>query len=416
MRSVPVPRLLLVLPTTTYRAAAFVDGARRLGAELTVASEHDSALLQAQPANLLTLDFGNPGRAEAQARRFAAQYPIAAVVGVDDETALLAARIAAALGLPHNPVEAMRAAGDKLLQRRLLREAAVPVPDFTLLGVTEDVEAIAAAAEYPCVVKPVELSASRGVIRADTPAELSAAVQRARRILDSPDLRRRHGLRHDLLIERYVPGFEVALEGLLLEERLHLLALFDKPDDMSGPFFEETIYVTPSRHPPAVQEAILACAARAAAVLGLRDGPVHAELRWHRAGPWLIELAARPIGGRCGESLRFGPGGEQSLEEVVLAAALGRLPRVPEREAVASGVMMIPIPRPGVFREARGVAAALEVPRIRGVTMTAHPGQRFATLPEESKYLGFIFARGDTADEVEDALRAAHGRLEIVMT
>ena len=390
-----------------------MEGARRVGVDLTVASEYDSALQEAAPGNLLTLDFQDSARAESQARAFAGRYPIGAVLGVDDETALLAAKIARGLDLPHNPVEAVHAAGDKLRQRRLLRDAGIQVPGFRVLGVTENVERFAASADFPCVVKPLELSASRGVIRADDPAGLVAAVRRARGILDGAS--RHRVLRRELLVERYVPGPEVALEGLLLDGRLHLLALFDKPDEMTGPFFEETIYVTPSRHSPVVQAAITACAGRAAAALGLVRGPVHAELRVHEGGAWLIELAARPIGGRCGESLRFGAGGERTLEEVVIAAAVGQLDAVPVREPVASGVMMIPIPKAGTFRAVHGVADALEVPGVSGVSMTAHPGQRFATLPEESKYLGFIFARGDTPEVVERALRAAHGILEIVM-
>lgn len=414
MRSLPAPRLLLILPTTTYRATAFVEAASRLGIALTVASESDSALQRAAPANLLTLDFARPERAEAEARRFAQEYPLAAVVGVDDETAELAARIARALNLEHNPVESVRAAGDKLRQRQRLSDAGIPVPGFLPLGETEDADQLAGRVRYPCVVKPLGLSASRGVIRADTPSALRAAVRRARRILDSPDLRRR-ALRRELLVEDFIPGAEVALEGLVRNGRLHLLALFDKPDEMTGPFFEETIYVTPSRHPPETQAALVACGARAAAALGLREGPVHAELRWHDGKPWLIELAARPIGGRCGESLRFGPAGGQTLEEVVLAAALGRLETVPALAPGGSGVMMLPIPRSGIFREVRGMEAALAVPGITGLSITAHPGQRFATLPEESKYLGFLFARGDAPGTVERALRAAHGRLEIVM-
>jgi len=407
-------RLLLLLPTATYRTAAFVEAARRLGVDLTVASERPSTFQDANPRGLLTLDLSDPARAAREARAFAQEHPLQGVVGVDDDTAVVAAAIAATLGLRGNGVAAARAARDKHEQRTLLAAAGVPVPRFTRFGVDDDPRRLATGVSYPCVLKPLRLAASRGVIRADTPEEFVAAFERVKRILDP--------VSRSILVEDFVPGREYALEGLLVAGELHMLALFDKPDPLDGPYFEETIYVTPSRLPADGQRAVAACAARAAAALGLREGPVHAELRVNASGPWLIELAARPIGGRCSGALRFeiretgkGKGETLSLEEIIIRHALGMdLPAL-EREARASGVMMIPVPGAGVLREVRGVDAARRVPLVEEVVITAHPGQELVPWPEGARYPGFIFARGGTPDAVEAALRAAHQRLQFVL-
>src|SRR5213593_44234 len=354
-------RLLLLLPTTTYRTAAFVEATRRLGVELTVA-----------------------------------------------------AAIAGRLELTGNPVAAALAARDKHMQRVELARHGAPVPRFELHRFGEDVTDLAARLRYPCVLKPLRLAASRGVIRADDPAGFAAAFQRVGRILAQPDVVGCGDWASRVLVEDFIPGPEVALEGLVVAGRLHVLALFDKPDPLDGPFFEETIYTTPSRLPQRAQAALGACARDAVVALGLREGPVHAELRWNESGPWLIELAARSIGGRCSVALRFGAG-ETSLEEIIIRHALGMpLPSL-ERERQASGVMMIPVPTTGVLRELRGVAAARTVPLIEDVVITAHPGQMLLPWPEGWRYPGFIFARGETPEAVEAALRTAHRRLEFII-
>ena len=400
-----MPRLLLLLPTTTYRTAAFVDAARRIGVELTVASEQPSTLETANPAGLLTLDFKNPERAADQAREFARRHAIDAVVGVDDDTAVIASVVAAGLRLRGNPVEASQAARNKHRQRELLAKHRVPAPQFALHSLARDPQELARSITYPCVLKPLHLSASRGVIRADNPAGFVAAHARLVAILNGCDT--------EFLVEDFVPGYEVALEGLLLNRRLHVLAIFDKPDPLDGPFFEETIYVTPSRVPAPLQKAIVECAERATRALGLVEGPVHAELRYNERGPWLIELAARPIGGRCSAVLRFGDG--VSLEELILRHALGMpLPSL-AREKAAAGVMMIPIPGAGVLREVRGIAEAKAVPLVEDVQITAHPGERLVPFPEGSRYPGFIFARGETPSAVEAALRESHRRLTFTL-
>src|SRR5213592_876666 len=312
------PRLLLLLPTVTYRTVAFVEAARRLGADLTVASERPSTFERANPTGLVTLDFADPTHAAAQAREFARAHPVHGVVAVDDDTGVVAAAIAEALGLRGNPVAAAAAARDKYQQRQLLATAGLAVPRFELFTVAADPERVARGASYPCVLKPLRLSASRGVIRADTPAEFVAAFERIKRILAQAGCEMRdaggagqhashipHPASRSLLVEEFVPGPEVAVEGLVTHGALTVLAIFDKPDPLEGPFFEETIYVTPSRLAPAAQQEVAACVQAAVGALGLRDGPMHAEVRHNDRGAWLIELAARPIGGRCSGALRF---------------------------------------------------------------------------------------------------------------
>ena len=405
-------RLLLLLPSTTYRAAAFVEAARRLDVDLTVASDQHSVFSGREPERLATFDFAHRERAAAQAAAFAAEHPVAAVVGVDDDTAILAAAIAEALGLPHNPLAAALAARNKLEQRVALAAARVPIPEFRAHGLDEDPASVARAAPYPCVVKPLCLSASRGVIRADSPEAFLAAHRVLSGLLAEPDVAARGADSRRYLVESFVPGPEFALEGLLENGRLRVLALFDKPDPLDGPYFEETLYVTPSRLEAAARDALADCAGRAAAALGLVTGPVHVELRLNDAGPWLIELGARPIGGRCSAVLRFGEGAQAiSLEELLLRRALEMPAPTFEREEAAAGVMMIPMPGAGVLRAVRGVDAARAVPGVEDVAITAHPGQRLVPLPLGAQYPGFIFARGASAAEVESALRRAHACL-----
>ena len=413
-------RLLLLLPTVTYRTVAFVEAARRLGIEVTVASERPSTFERANPTGLVTLDFADPAHAAAQARAFARAHPVHGVVAVDDDTAVVAAAIAQELGLRGNPVAAARAARDKHQQRQMLAAAAVAVPRFELLTIAADPERVAGRAAYPCVLKPLRLSASRGVVRADDPPGFVAAFRRVQAILEQPDVAGCGEWARHILVDEFVPGREVAVEGLVTRGSLRVLTIFDKPDPLDGPFFEETIYVTPSRLARTAQQAITVCAQAAVDALGLREGPIHAEIRHNDRGAWLIELAARPIGGRCSEALRFGTGSSGlgagvSLEEIIIRHALGmELPTL-EREEGASGVMMIPVPGAGVLRDVRGVGEARAVPLVEEVAITAHPGQTLVPWPEGSRYPGFIFARGESSEAVEAALRAAHARLEFLI-
>jgi biotin carboxylase len=402
-------RVLLLLPTTTYRTQAFVDAARALGVDLVCASERPSTLEAAAPDSLMTLDFDHPAEAAETTARFARSHPLDAVVGVDDRTAEAAAAIAQRLGLRTSALGAVHAARDKHEMRERLAAAGVPVPRFRLVGLADDPERLARETAYPCVLKPLTLSASRGVIRADDPAEFTAAFRRIAALLRGPDVGVTGKAAAHLLVEDFVPGREVALEGLLMAGGLQTLALFDKPDPLDGPFFEETIYVTPSRLPADTQERIARVTLAACAALGLTEGPVHAELRLNEAGPWVLEVAPRSIGGLCSRTLRFGTG--MTLEELILRHALGWKIESLDRERRAAGVMMLPIPRAGRLAAVHGRDAAEAVPGVEEVAITAHLGQELVPLPEGWQYLGFIFARADTPAAVERALRAAHARL-----
>jgi len=401
----------LLLPSSTYRTSAFVAAARRLPLDLTVASDFPSTFQDARPDALTTFDFADPARAARQARTFHERHPVHAVVGMDDDTAVLAAAIARELELPGNPVAAMEAARDKHRQRRLLASAGVPIPAFSLHPVAEDPADAAAGARFPCVLKPLRLAASRGVIRADDPAGFVTAHGRLARILAEPEVAACGEPARHYLVEEFVPGVEVAVEGLVHGGELTVLAVFDKPDPLDGPFFEETIYLTPTRLPADARAAVASCAGQAARALGIERGPVHAEVRWNARGPWLIEVAARPIGGRCSAVLRFGEG-LMSLEELLLRDALDLPVPSLERERGAAGVMMIPVPGAGVLRAVHGRAEAAAVPGVTDVAITAHPGERLVPWPEGARYPGFLFARGETPAAVEGALREAHRRLE----
>jgi len=407
------PRLLLLVPTTTYRTDDFVEAARRLDVDLVVASERPSTLSAALPDHLLTLPFSDPAGAVALALEYARTRPVAAVVPVDDATTVVGAAIGQALGLRANPLPAVGATRDKQAMREALRRAGVRQPGFAVFGIADDPRAAAGRVRYPCVLKPLVLSASRGVIRADGAGEFETAWARIAAILAEPEVRALGEGATRILVEDFVPGVEVALEGMVTEARLATLAIFDKPDPLDGPFFEETIYVTPSRLAAPVQAAVSACAGRAAAALGLTDGPIHAELRMNDAGPWLIELAARSIGGLCSRTLRFGTG--MSLEEIILRHALGWPIASLERERPAAGVMMIPIPRGGVLEEVRGLEAARAVAGIEEVTISIPKGHVVVSLPEGSRYLGFIFSRAATPALAEAALRRAHALLEFTI-
>jgi biotin carboxylase len=407
-------RILLLLPTRTYRAKDFLEAARRLGVEVTVASEESSAMEKLQPGGLLTLDFHNPASAAQRASAFHRRIPFHAVVPVDEVTAVVAAAVARAVGLVYNPPEAAAAAGLKHKMREMLAGAGVAAPGFELVSVDDLPAEPAKRVRYPCVLKPVFLSGSRGVIRANDEEEFVTAFHRLKTILEDPDVARRGGsMSRTFLVEDYISGKEVALEGVLRRGELRVLALFDKPDPLEGPFFEETLYVTPSRLSDPLQSKIASCAARATKALGLREGPVHAELRVNDTGVYVIEVAGRSIGGLCSRALRFGLG--ISLEELLIRHALELDVEGLTRERLAAGVMMIPIPKAGMLREIRGVESAKAVKAIDDVAITAHLGKTLVPLPEGSTYLGFIFARAETADVVESALREAHSRIEFVI-
>ena len=421
-------RVLLLLPTATFRTDAFVSAAESLGVDVTVGSEQPNSLAALNPAGLLTLDFEHPQQAARQAVEFAARYPVDAVIPVDDQVVLAGAAICQALGLPHNSLESVSVARDKCRMRNLLRDADVPQPEFEVWHPGVDLADCADRIGFPCVVKPLNLSASQGVIRANDLEQLQTAVARVQRILAAeaqtgprvhPTVATQNAVDQadsacgPLLIERFVPGVEVALEGMLCDGRLQVLALFDKPDPLDGPYFEETIYVTPSQLPEEQQAEIAARTQQAVQALQLTQGPVHAELRLADHGPVVIEVNARSIGGKCSQVLKFGTG--WSLEELIICQALDPQANLPARQSQPAGVMMIPTPATGVLAEIRGLNEAEDVAGVDSVHMVARPGQHLIPLPEGAAYLGFIFAGGESPVEVQQALRTAHERLEFVI-
>ncbi len=409
-------RVLLLTTPNSYRTQDYFDAATRLGIEAVVAVDTPQTL--ANEWNFrLGVDFGKPDEAAellvsalAESEAWAdAGRPVDAVLALDDSGARVAALVAERLGLPHNSPAAAEAARNKHRMRTLLAACGAPSPSFAEFRTDQNLKEIIALAEaqigYPCVIKPEELNGSRGVIRADLRCEFAAAVRRLTALV---------GEGQPFLVESYIPGIEVALEGLLDRGRLHLLALFDKPDPLEGPFFEETIYVTPSRLPIEAQASILEAAELAARGLGLQTGPIHAELRLNEDGPWIVEVAGRSIGGLCSRILRFGMevGGGCSLEQLILRQACGLPLDGLQREQRAGGVMMIPIPEAGLLRTVSGLEEAAAVAGVEDIEITAKLNQSLIPLPEGDAYLGFIFARAATPADVEKALRQAHACLQ----
>ncbi len=400
-----VAHVLLILPTSTYRAADFLEAAEALGLELSVASEEAVPLVDSD--RFVEIDCAHPEESAERVAAFAVSRPIDAIVPVDDRGVLIAALAARRLGLPHNPPDAAAATRNKAMLRRALARGEVPQPRFGLAGVDGTV-GVADQVGYPVVIKPLSLSASQGVIRADDAAEAAAAEERIRRILATAGV----DPNQPLLVERFQPGPEIAVEGILYGGELDVLAVFDKPEPLDGPAFEETILITPSRLHPEVLDEALVVARRAVRTLGLMEGPVHIELRVTDAKPWIVEVAARSIGGLCSRALRFGLMGT-TLEVLLLRHAVGRPKPELRRETRAAGAMMLPVPRAGVFRRLEGRERALATSGVTDLQVTVTPGTRIAPPPEGDRYLGFLFARADDPATVERSLREAASHLVV---
>lgn len=403
------PRLLLVAAPGSYRTPAYLQAAHRRGVGVLVACEGRHALVGAL-AGGLHIDLSDPAAVEVllAAHR---ERPFCGVVATDDITVELASRVAARLGLPHNPPEAARCTRRKDLARHALAGSAAGVPEFRILDLGQPLAAQLDGMSWPAVIKPLALSGSRGVIRVDDRAGALAACARVQAILAGEPRHDAFAATH-LLLEQFVSGPEVALEGLLVDGELQVLAIFDKPDPLEGPYFEETYYITPSRHPADMQQAVTASVQAACRALGLRAGPVHAELRITAAGCIIMEVASRTIGGECARLLRAATG--HGLEDLVIAHASGQ-PLAFERPADAAGVLMLPIQRAGILRRIEGIGAARAVPYIEDISIAIREGYELVPLPEGASYLGFMFARAPTPSLVEAALRAAFARLEIVV-
>lgn len=401
--------MLLVTPPNSYRIPAYLQAAAALGVEAVVASPGRHSLI-GELSSGVHVDLHDPAAA-ARLLDAARSRPFSGVVATDDAAVALASTVAQALGLPHNPPDAAALSRRKDQARRCLRRAGVPVPDYRLLRLDQALSTQLAGWTYPLVVKPVSLAGSRGVIRVDDEQACLRACARIERLLSKqrhlPDEERRL-----VLAERFIAGPEVALEGLLRDGRLEPLALFDKPDPLDGPCFEETYYITPSRHSPALQSRVLETVAQACRAYGLREGPVHAELRLAHGQAWVMEVASRTIGGECARLLRFGTG--QDLESLVLQRALGRPVEVQPMQG-AAGVLMLPIPQAGILRRVEGVLAARRVPGIEELIISVREGYELVPLPEGGGYLGFLFAQAASAAQAEAALREAYSHLKVVI-
>ena len=405
-------RVLLFASTTGYQVHAFGQAAAELGIELQLATDRCDQLNDPWLDRAISVRFHDAAQV---AETVKAAGPFDGILAVGDRPAAVAGHVAHTLGLPWHSPEGASASRCKQGTRQRLADHGLAVPSFR--GAAHEADLEPWYDRMPVVVKPTMLSGSRGVIRADTPHALRDAWGRVRRLLEQPDIRVQRDEGGGILVESFIPGREFAVEGVVTHGRLQVLAIFDKPDPLYGPYFEETIYVTPTRATVSVQRAIEAAVDEACRALGLGHGPIHAECRVNDQAVYILEVAARPIGGICARALRFtnGDGGSTSLEGLLLRHATGQRVTCWTREASASGVMMIPIPGAGVLRKVDAVDRARAVPGIDDVVITAKLDQLLLPLPEGATYLGFMFARGISAAEVEGALRAAHACLDIRM-
>jgi len=411
----PTKRLLLFTAKLGYQTRSFEEAARRLGVQLVYITDRCHQLEDPWGDQAIAVHFESPEVAAYTVMEKLRGQDVGGILALGDRPAAAAAYAASGLGLRYNHPSAVEACRSKLRMKEVFRDAGLNVPWFRSLPIDPPPEPVLLGISYPCVLKPLSLSASQGVVRANNRDEFLAAAARVRRLLKSPEiLATREPNLDQMLVEGYISGREVAVEGLLTDGALKILAIFDKPDPLEGPYFEETIYVTPSRLPESVQHATEICARDAVRALGLSHGPVHAEFRINEQGVWPLEVAPRPIGGLCARSLRFSsgiPSEPIGLEELLLRHALEFPGWNSPREPISSGVMMIPVPKSGIFEGVTGEEATRSIPGITELSITARLHDTIAAWPEGSSYLGFLFARADTPEKVEQALREAHQKL-----
>jgi phosphoribosylaminoimidazole carboxylase (NCAIR synthetase) len=408
-----MPRILLVAATTGYQTRSFAAAAAGRGVDVVLATDRCHVLEDPWRDRAIPVRFEEPEKAA----EVLSAMPVDGIVAVADRPTLIAALTAEKLGIPFHPPAAVAACRDKHRMRELFSAAGLPAPRHCRVALDADARKIAGDVRFPCVLKPLGLSASRGVIRANDAAEFVAAFERIGRILEQPEIQQFHEeVNRAIQVEEYIDGREFALEGLMTRGEMEVLAIFDKPDPLEGPFFEETIYLTPSREPDAVQQAMIETTRKAVRALGLWHGPIHAEMRVNADGVYMLEIAARPIGGLCARALRFEGG--LTLEELVILHAIGDMPKSIALSRAASGVMMIPVPGPGIYESVSGISEARQIDGIEDIVITAKTGQKLVPLPEGASYVGFIFAGGASPATVENSLRLAHAQLrfEILAT
>lgn len=414
-------RLLLFAGKLGYQTRSLDEATRKLGVDVIFVTDRCHLLDDPWGDQAIAVHFESPeAAAYTVLGTVRGREPVDGILAFGDRPVVSAAYVARGLGLSYNHPAAVQACRSKLRMREVFREAGLRGPWFRSLSLQPPPEPSLLGISYPCVLKPMSLSASQGVVRANTGEEFIAAAGRIRKLLASPEVLGRQEANLDqIIVEDYIPGREVAVEGLLTDGDLRVLAIFDKPDPLIGPFFEETIYVTPSRLSKAELNQIEHCSAAAIRALGLTQGPVHAEFRVNAQGIWPLEVAPRPIGGLCARALRFqepNAGDLIGLEELLLRHALDLPERDRIREPMASGVMMIPVPRSGVLEAVEGEAEARSVSGITEIQITARIQDYLAAWPEGSSYLGFLFARATTPEGAETALRLAHSKLRFTMT
>ena len=413
-------RLLLFTAKLGYQTRSFEDAAQKLGVRLVYVTDRCHQLEDPWGDQAIAVHFESPEAAAYTVMEALRGQDVKGILALGDRPAVAAAYAARGLGLHFNHPAAVEACRSKLRMREVFRDAGLRVPWFRHFPINPAPEPALFGISYPCVLKPLSLSASQGVVRANDSQEFLAVAARVRRLLESPEIRATREPNLDqMLVEGYIPGREVAVEGLLTDGALRTLAIFDKPDPLEGPYFEETIYVTPSRLPESQQHAVLQCARDAARALGLSHGPIHAEFRINGAGVWPLEVAPRPIGGLCARALRFSSSEAPEpigLEELLLRHALELPGYDSPREGVASGVLMIPVPKTGMLEGVTGEEAARSTPGVTELIITARLHDYIAAWPEGSSYLGFLFARGSAPEEVELAIRRAHEKLGFTIT
>src|SRR6266478_5935857 len=416
----PSKRLLLFTAKLGYQTRSFEDAARKLGVQLVYVTDRCHQLEDPWGDQAIAVHFETPEVAAYTVMEVLRGQNVSGILALGDRPAAAAAYAARGLGVRYNHPAAVEACRSKLRMREIFRDVDMNVPWFRNLPIDPIPEPSLLGISYPCVLKPLSLSGSQGVVRANNRKEFLAAAARVRRLLQSPEiLATREANLDQMLVEGYIPGKEVAVEGLLTDGALRMLAVFDKPDPLEGPYFEETIYVTPSRLPESVQRAIEKCVNDAVRALGLSHGSIHAEFRINEHGVWPLEVAPRPIGGLCARALRFSFDGESEpigLEELLVRHALKLPGWNSPRERAASGVMMIPVPKRGVLDGISGEDAARSIPGVTELTITARLHDAIVAWPEGSSYLGFLFARANTPEKVEQALREAHERLAFKIT
>ena len=410
--------VLLLIPSHSYRTSDFMRAASDLDINVIVGIDTEF-VVKTDQESVIALNFSDPDKAAETISQFRPEIDIDAILAVDDAGTLIAAKASQILELPHNSVSSVELTRDKYALRTALSVSRLPSPGYKLFDIAQsedDLRDIGDSMKYPVVLKPRGLSGSQGIIRADSCIEFTEAFSRIKGILESENSREECAadLLTSILVEDYVSGPEFALEGVLNSGDLTVLALFDKPDPLIGPFFEETIYITPTRYSDDVQVQIISTVQSACRNLGLTHGPVHAEVRLEDDEVFLIDLAGRSIGGLCARTLSFGSG--LSLEEIILTHAVGDDINQLNRESLAAGVMMIPIPAAGIFQKVSGVDKAENISGIESVSIIPTSGDEVIPLPDGNEYLGFIFGKGKNPQTVEESLREAHDQLDFEIT